>query len=251
MRFDFRTSVTVLVVLIPFSWALEKSPASHHALESRSTDDEGWFDLSVSFRMKREESSSSPLQKRSEFPASTPVILKRSPETGKLVLPRSLSEALTMASQVPEIVKRSLQRRTALARRAMRVIITWYDGHDLLKPACFDESTKWAPTDDSMVAAVTIDWAGKPRCGSFVRIEHLSDPTKHIVVRIADECGGCPPKIAHIDLTVGAFKKLYDKDVGEVGGLKAKVVPCPREIEKDWSKEVIDTYGPKETINIS
>ncbi|KAA1078653.1 hypothetical protein PGTUg99_007048 [Puccinia graminis f. sp. tritici] len=252
MRVGFPAAFAALATIIWCTCAHESSPVIHSNLESRNTDDEGWFDLSVSVRMKRDESSSSsPIEKRSETSTtSTPFILRRSPESGKLLWPRNFSEALKMAARnVPEGIKRSLHRRTALARRAMRVVITWYTGQDLLHPACFVDSDNWAPTDDSMVAAVTIVWPGQPPCGSFVRIQHHSDPSKHVLVRIVDKCGGCPPGQPHIDLTIGAFEKLYAQDVGLVEGLKAKVVSCPSHINANWSQEVIDIYGPKETID--
>ncbi|KAA1103401.1 hypothetical protein PGT21_016810 [Puccinia graminis f. sp. tritici] len=248
MRFQLTTLFTVLVFLISCSQALE-SPASHADLEARDIDEEGYMNLSVGVRMKRDENNDSTLEKRSESPASTQLLLKRNPETGKMVWPGSFSEALTMAKRdVPEMLKSSLHRRTALARRAMKVVITWYTGHDLLYPSCFADSDNWAPTDDSMVAAVTIEWPGKPPCGSFVRIHHGSKKSKSIVVRIVDTCAGCASGSAHLDLTKAAFEKLYDEDVGMVAGLKAKVIPCPSKIEQDWNDDVISRYGPKKPI---
>ncbi|PLW51498.1 hypothetical protein PCANC_00705 [Puccinia coronata f. sp. avenae] len=246
MRLQFTTLFTVLLVLISCSCALET--AANPNLEARNIDDEGYINLSVGVRMKRDETT---LEKRSESPQSTPLLLRRDPETGRIAWPRSFSEALTMAKRdLPNIVKSSLHRRTALARRTMRVVITWYTGHDLLYPACFSESDNWAPTDDSMVAAVTIEWPGKPKCGAFVRIQHGSKKHKSIVVRIVDSCAGCATGSAHLDLTKAAFEKLYDEDVGMVEGLKAKVIPCPSKIEEDWNDDVIARYGPQQTIQL-
>ncbi|KAH9452873.1 hypothetical protein MJO28_008210 [Puccinia striiformis f. sp. tritici] len=236
MRFHLTTLITALVVLISFTQAVE-------------VDDEGYMNLSIGVRMKRDESSAPTLEKRSGSSTSTPLLLRRSPETGKLVWPGSFSEALTMAKRdVPDMLKSSLHRRASTVRRAMHVVITWYTGHDLLNPSCFADSDNWAPTDDSMVAAVTIEWDGKPKCGAFVRIQHHSNKEKHITVRVVDTCAGCPPGQPHLDLTKAAFDKLYDEDVGVVEGLKAKVIPCPKKIANDWNDHVIGRYGPKEPI---
>lgn len=249
MRLEFTTLTTVLIILISFSWALQNEPVTHSALEARSAEEGEWIDLSVGVRMKRDEGATSHLEKRSENPTSTTVLLKRSPETGKLVWPSSFSEALTMAKRNVETFKSSLHRRTAAVRKAMKVKITWYNGHDLLYPSCFSESDNWAPTDKSMVAAVTIEWPGKPPCGSFVRIHHHSKSDKNITVRIVDSCAGCDKGSAHLDLTTGAFEKLYDQDVGMVEGLKAQIVPCPAGIDEDWNHHVIARYGPQKTIS--
>ncbi|KAH9452874.1 hypothetical protein MJO28_008209 [Puccinia striiformis f. sp. tritici] len=250
MRLPLITTITFLVYLISCSRALESGPASDSSLEARGVDEDGWFTLSVGARMKRDESSSSSFEKRSQHPMSTPILLTRSPETGKLAWPRSLSDALTIVKrQVPDAVKSSFHRRAAAARSAMRVVITWYTGHDLLFPACFADSDNWAPTDDSMVAAVTIEWPGKPKCGAFVKIQHGSDPKKSILVRIVDSCGGCAPGKPHIDLTIAAFEKLYPQDTGMVENLKAKVVSCPAHIEENWTQDIIDRFGPKVALN--
>jgi len=247
MRTQFATFILVLVALISYSQALE--PFGESTLQQRSSSEGGWFDLSVGVRMKRDENSLSMFQKRDQSHPTTPVMIKRSPETGKLVWPRNYSEALRMVQRdVPELLRNSLHRRMSLVRRAMRVKITWYTGHDLLNPACIPESANWAPTDESHVAAVTIDWPGKPQCGNFVKIQHATNKKKHVIVRVVDSCGGCPPGEPHIDLTKAAFEKLYDEDVGMVEGLKAKVIACPRRVEDNWSDQVIARYGPKEVI---
>jgi hypothetical protein len=121
MRLEFTTLTTVLIILISFSWALQNEPVTHSALEARSAEEGEWIDLSVGVRMKRDEGATSHLEKRSENPTSTTVLLKRSPETGKLVWPSSFSEALTMAKRNVETFKSSLHRRTAAVRKAMKV----------------------------------------------------------------------------------------------------------------------------------
>lgn len=247
MRLDFST---ITIILTSCTLALSSEPPSHPTLEARGTEDKGSIDITVGVRMKRDESSSSPLEKRSKnLPTSTPVLLTRNPKTGKPAWPRSFSEAFTLAKRhVHEPLRNSLHHRAALARRTMKVLITWYNGPDLLNPSCFPDSANWAPSDHSMVAATTIKWAGKPPCGSFVKVHHHSDPDKHIVVRIVDSCAGCATNTAHLDLTTGAFQKLYDQDVGMVEGLKARIVPCPPGIDEDWNEEVIARYGPRKTI---
>jgi len=242
MRFYFTTLFAVLAVLISTSKAFENT--THAALEARDVDDDGFINLSVGVRMKRDEIS---LEKRSELPQSTPLLLRRNPETGNIEWPGSFSEALSMAKRdLPEMMKSSLRRR---ARKAMRVVITWYTGHDLLYPSCFSDQDNWAPSDESMVAAVTIEWPGKPKCGSFVRIQHKTNKHKSVVVRIVDTCAGCAAGSAHLDLTKAAFQKLYDEEVGMVEGLKAKVIPTPSKIRGNWNDDVISRYGPEHPIS--
>lgn len=241
MRLHFTTVITVLAVLISSSKAFKNT--THAPLESRDIDEDGFINLSIGVRMKRDETS---LEKRSEFPQSTPLLLRRNPQTGNIEWPGSFSEALSMAKRdIPEMMKSSLRRR---AQRAMRVVITWYTGHDLLYPSCFSDQDNWAPTDESMVAAVTIEWPGKPKCGSFVKIQHKSKKQKFIVVRIVDTCAGCASGSAHLDLTKAAFQKLYDEEVGIVEGLKAKVIPIPSKIRANWNEDVISRYGPRHPI---
>lgn len=77
-------------------------------------------------------------------------------------------------------------------------------------------------------------WSSKPACGKFVKIRHADKKSKWIVVRILDSCAGCATGSAHIDLTTGAFKKLYDLDVGSVSGLQAQMVSPP--LGHKWTK---------------
>ena len=54
--------------------------------------------------------------------------------------------------------------------RLRRTTITWYTGVDLLNPYC-DRESKWTPTDDSMIIAVTQKWSARPACGEFMEIQ--------------------------------------------------------------------------------
>ncbi|KAG8880251.1 hypothetical protein FRB97_000963 [Tulasnella sp. 331] len=94
------------------------------------------------------------------------------------------------------------------------VLITWYTGHDLLNPSCW-ENTDWAPTDGSMVAALTLHgWKNKPKCKKF--IELCNGSKKCIFVRVVDTCAGCKAGSAHVDLTKAAFHELAPLDVGQL-----------------------------------
>jgi len=55
-----------------------------------------------------------------------------------------------------------------------RTTITWYTGIDLLNPFC-DRKTKWTPTDDSLIVAVTEKWSLRPACGEFMEITTQDD----------------------------------------------------------------------------
>ncbi|KAK9900437.1 hypothetical protein P389DRAFT_157107 [Cystobasidium minutum MCA 4210] len=116
--------------------------------------------------------------------------------------------------------------------------ITWYTGIDLLNPYC-DRKTKWTPTDESMIIAVTEKWSLRPACGEFMEITTQDDKApRTIIARVVDLCGGCIPEVPHADLSKAAFSKLYDLDVGRVHGLKMRRVGAP----KRWSERL---YGPK------
>lgn len=249
MHLRLITLVTLIITLASLAHTLDH-PA--HQLEERDAGDDGeWIDLSVGVLMKRDEDdhSSPSLERRASAtpPVSTPISLRRDPTSGSWKWPRNFAEAQSMISKrnlldLPGRITNSLARRS----NTMRVIITWYTGHDLLNPACFPDSANWAPTDKSMAAAVTIDWPGKPKCGSFVKIQHATNPDKKIIVRIVDSCGGCAAGSPHIDLTIGAFKKLYDLDVGIMDNLKAKVIKCP--FAEDKWPQYLNRYGPPEVI---
>ncbi|KAF8558873.1 hypothetical protein OG21DRAFT_1574943 [Imleria badia] len=84
--------------------------------------------------------------------------------------------------------------------------LTEYTGHDLLNPSCWTETT-WSPTDESFVAALTLDgWLEKPKCFKFIELCHNS--TKCIFARVVDTCAGCERGSKHVDLTQAAFKEL-------------------------------------------
>jgi len=148
--------------------------------------------------------------------------------SGEFKFPRSWEEA---KSTVTKISKRATSWSAKL---------TWYTGHDLLNPSCCDRSG-FTPSDHSMVAAVTEIWSAKPACGSYVVIRPKGSK-KAIYVRVVDTCGGCPPQVAHFDLTKAAFSKLMSLDIGVATGAEVKIVKSP---VKTYTKAVIAAYGPK------
>uniref|UniRef100_A0A0S1MK23 Secreted protein n=1 Tax=Phakopsora pachyrhizi TaxID=170000 RepID=A0A0S1MK23_PHAPC len=245
-------TILLLALLVSISQAKEDqeeiSPLGEYFgrqdLESRGLEDD-WIDISVGVMMKREEdnqfNTSSSLTKRSTGDWETSEILvARDPRSNSLIFPSSWSEASQMIKRdIPQFVGRHYKR----AKSAMSVKITWYTGHDLLNPACVQGGSGWAPVDKSMAAAVTIEWPGKPKCGKFVRIQKKEDPSVSVVVRVVDSCGGCRPYSQHIDLTIGAFKKLYAQEVGQVEGLRARIVKAP--VGHKWTKKDTKIYGPK------
>ncbi|KAI0335561.1 hypothetical protein GY45DRAFT_1240357 [Cubamyces sp. BRFM 1775] len=92
------------------------------------------------------------------------------------------------------------------------VTITWYTGHDLLNPSCW-ENPNWHPTDGSFAAALTLSgWTSKPKCFKFLELCHSSQ--KCVFVRVVDSCAGCAEGSKHVDLTKAAFSALADLDQG-------------------------------------
>ncbi|KIK99258.1 hypothetical protein PAXRUDRAFT_822950 [Paxillus rubicundulus Ve08.2h10] len=86
------------------------------------------------------------------------------------------------------------------------VTITWYTGHDLLNPSCWNQPD-WTPTDKSFVAAVTQDgWTTRPKCFNF--LELCKNSNNCTFVRVVDTCGGCAKGSKHVDLTQAAFERL-------------------------------------------
>jgi len=116
------------------------------------------------------------------------------------------------------------------------VLITWYSGHDLLNPSCW-ENSDWAPTDSSMVAALTLHgWKNKPKCKRFVEL--CNSLKKCIFVRIVDTCAGCAPGSAHVDLTKAAFRQLAPLVVGQTKVHMRLALGSPNK----WYKEL---WGPE------
>lgn len=148
-------------------------------------------------------------------------------------------------------------------------------GHDLLNPYCADRSG-WTPTDNSLIAAVTISWGsaagGRPPCGSFLQLKAPA-VNKAVIVRVSsalspsclstrsdlslttfslqffslplqvvDMCGGCVANVPHVDLSLRAFSALYSLDVGKVADIQVSYVSQPF---GDWNSDMIATYGPQ------
>ncbi|TFK94702.1 hypothetical protein K466DRAFT_593356 [Polyporus arcularius HHB13444] len=120
------------------------------------------------------------------------------------------------------------------------VIITWYTGHDLLNPSCWPKP-KWAPTDNSFAAALTLSgWTSKPQCFKFLELCHTTE--KCVFVRVVDSCAGCAKGSKHVDLTQAAFKQLADLDMGLLTvQMRPATDPADGWLENLW--------GPKEEAN--
>ncbi|PPQ64718.1 hypothetical protein CVT24_008345 [Panaeolus cyanescens] len=115
------------------------------------------------------------------------------------------------------------------------VTITWYTGHDLQNPSCW-KNGEWAPTDQSFVAALTLDgWSNKPKCFKFLELCHTHK--KCVFVRVVDTCAGCAAGSKHVDLTRAAFGQLADFDEGVLQvQLRSATEPS------DWLEDI---WGPK------
>ncbi|KAF8165444.1 hypothetical protein B0H34DRAFT_239648 [Crassisporium funariophilum] len=119
------------------------------------------------------------------------------------------------------------------------VIITWYTGHDLKNPSCWANG-KWAPTDKSFAAALTMEgWKNRPECFKFLELCHTHK--KCVFVRVVDTCAGCQKGSSHVDLTRAAFRQLAPYDIGTL------TVNMRRATEPDGWFE--DLWGPKVTGN--
>jgi len=117
---------------------------------------------------------------------------------------------------------------------AISVVVTWYTGHDLENPSCWNKSV-WTPTDESHACAVTLDgWSDKPKCLEFLE---LCLGKKCVFVRVVDTCAGCAPGSKHVDLTKAAFTALGSLDVG-IMNVKMRKATTP----KKWDTKL---YGPK------
>ncbi|KAG0141764.1 hypothetical protein CROQUDRAFT_51230 [Cronartium quercuum f. sp. fusiforme G11] len=154
--------------------------------------------------------------------------LKRREKDAKTDIVNSFTKA---SKEIGEVMKGATIRTT----------ITWYTGHDLLNPYCA-RKTKWAPTDESLVIAVTQKWSQRPACGEFLEISIPAKDGgrkgKSVIARVVDLCGGCKPEVSHADLSKAAFTKLFNLDVGIVSGLAMRKVAPP----KMWSNKL---YGPR------
>ncbi|KAK4051694.1 hypothetical protein OIO90_004644 [Microbotryomycetes sp. JL221] len=156
-------------------------------------------------------------------------------------------------------------------------VITWYTGQDLQNPYC-GRSSGWTPSDNALVTAPTLDWgSNKPPCGSFIQLRApksnravivrgedecrrsvaldplltrcfrssslmLHDHPRTFLNPVWDACGGCQPGVPHLDLTLRAFKALYNVDVGKVKGVQWTYVKQPF---KKWGSAQVKIYGPQ------
>jgi len=252
MHISFISLLLAGSVFLARAQAIEEPESELANLLKRSEDtlsDEPWVDLTTGVMMQEPNGSGSAgltgLTKRSVNPTqreTSEIYVKRDTTTGSLALPRTWDQFKRAIVSSPQLVSRHVKRGARHVARSMKVVITWYTGHDLLAPSCVQKSS-WAPTDKSMVGAVTIEWSNKPACGRFVRIRHANNKKKVIVVRIVDSCAGCASGSAHIDLTIGAFTKLYDLDVGIVSGLQAQLIDPP--IKHKWTQADVQKFGPQ------
>ncbi|EGG01817.1 uncharacterized protein MELLADRAFT_91896 [Melampsora larici-populina 98AG31] len=142
---------------------------------------------------------------------------------------------------VNSFTKASKEIKDVMKGATIPTTITWYTGHDLLNPYCGHKS-KWAPTDESLVIAVTQKWDKRPACGEFLEISIIANDGrrkgKSVIARVVDLCGGCKPGVSHADLSKAAFTRLFNLDVGIVSGLAMRKVAPP----KKWSNKL---YGPR------
>ncbi|KAL7005889.1 hypothetical protein EMMF5_004625 [Cystobasidiomycetes sp. EMM_F5] len=155
-------------------------------------------------------------------------------------------KAKAFASQAKAVDADTIQKVTdgiadVMKGATIATTITWYTGHDLLNPFC-DKQSRWTPTDDSLIIAVTEKWSLRPACGEFLELTTVDakdgEENRSVVARVVDLCGGCAAGKPHADLSKAAFLKLYALDVGLVRGLKMRLVAPP----KVWSTRL---YGPK------
>ncbi|GAA95118.1 uncharacterized protein L969DRAFT_95912 [Mixia osmundae IAM 14324] len=153
-------------------------------------------------------------------------------------MPIKLNNASLPSSSEP--VARSSALRRSLSR--FTSVITWYSGHDLLYPAC-QRHSRWNPTDNSMIAAVTLIWSEKPACGTYLQLRPKGSK-KSIVVRTVDYCAGCIPGVPAVDLTKSAFSKLANLNRGRIHDIETRSLG-PNYVKK-YNRKMIALYGPKQ-----
>ncbi|KAI0352856.1 hypothetical protein OH77DRAFT_1427970 [Trametes cingulata] len=154
-----------------------------------------------------------PRAKKSSSKAKKKAAKKTSKKTVSKAAAKSTSKKLTSAAG--GVLSGGLSKVVSSIKgigKPEPVTITWYTGHDLLNPSCWD-NTDWHPTDSSFAAALTMEgWITKPKCFKFLELCH--SPKKCVFVRVVDSCAGCAKGSKHVDLTKAAFSSLADLDQG-------------------------------------
>ncbi|EPQ30867.1 uncharacterized protein PFL1_01764 [Pseudozyma flocculosa PF-1] len=94
--------------------------------------------------------------------------------------------------------------------------ITWYNGDQLLRPACPGMAT---PTDDSMTAAISLV-SPPAKCGDKIQIKKGD---QSVVVTVVDYCAACTPN--WIDVTKGVFRHFDAVSAGVIQDMEFTVLP--------------------------
>ncbi|KAI9000917.1 hypothetical protein BD414DRAFT_379025, partial [Trametes punicea] len=171
-------------------------------------DHDNLGDSDVSFLEPRAKNSHSKASKKATKKAAKKVSKKVSEKAAKATPKKLTSSAGGVLSGSLSKVINSIKG----IGKSEPVTITWYTGHDLLNPSCWD-NTDWHPTDGSFAAALTLEgWATKPKCFKFLELCHTAQ--KCVYVRVVDSCAGCAKGSKHVDLTKAAFSSLADLDEG-------------------------------------
>ncbi|KAH9843889.1 uncharacterized protein C8Q71DRAFT_17963 [Rhodofomes roseus] len=234
-----------------FQSSLERRYTTPHSLGNNYRFDprDGWQAVNVTnlqykysqAQTDEDEDVDGPVVPRAHSRRSTKKSTKKaSKKTSKKTNTKAASKATTTssASGVGGLVGsvKSIVGTMKAAGDSEPVTITWYTGHDLENPSCWSNPT-WAPTDDSMVSAVTLDgWTNRPQCFKFVELCHTNQ--KCVFVRIVDTCAGCAPGSKHVDLTKAAFSSLADLNEGT---LTVQMRPATDPLE-GWLESL---WGPK------
>jgi len=140
------------------------------------------------------------------------------------------------ASHSPAVKRSDAGEGHSLVKRKSKgARITWYTGHDMDDPYCWPQGG-FQPRANMLVAAVAINWHGKPKCKSYVQLKRGSHS---VIVRVVDMCAGCKPNnVPWFDLSERAFKALgLSLDAGVANGIQYRSVGRP----KNHSRS---TYGP-------
>lgn len=108
-------------------------------------------------------------------------------------------------------------------RGLVKAQITYYNGEDLKGSACYGRNglPPYDAKDSDFIAAMYMD--DFEHCYECLKICRDS---KCVVVKVIDECGGCPPDAQNVDLTESAFKKLATLEEGRVK-IKYRPIKCP------------------------
>ncbi|KAN0065446.1 hypothetical protein ACQY0O_001282 [Thecaphora frezii] len=128
----------------------------------------------------------------------------------------AMSSDMILTSKIEELETRGDGGRGRKHKKLLRGgKITWYNGEQLLRPACPGQPT---PDDSSMTAAISLI-APPARCGDKIKI---SKGDSSVIVTVVDYCTACTPN--WIDVTKGVFRHFDSTSAGVIQDMEFTVL---------------------------